>query len=232
MNAVPDVAQRLAAVRGRIAAAAAAAGLEPATVGLVAVSKTHPADAVRAAHSAGQRDFGENRVQELQAKAAELAELPDIRWHMIGSLQTNKVRDLLSVPGLALLHSVDRERLADELQRELARTGRRLAVLLQLNATGEAQKHGCPLDAAPALLRHVRTHCPGLDVRGVMAMGPLAGDPAAAFGAVVQTLRQLRAESGLDLPVLSLGMSGDLEAAVASGSTLVRIGTSVFGERD
>ena len=146
------IGEGLAEARRQIDAAAVAAGRKPAEVVLLAVSKTHPAQAVRAAHAAGQRDFGENRVQELVAKAAALADLADLRWHMIGSLQTNKVRDLLGVPGLALLHSLDRVRLADELQRELAREGRALDVLLQIHATDEASKHGCPIDAAAPLL--------------------------------------------------------------------------------
>ena len=230
MNA-DAVGANLAAVRARIAASCARAGREAATVNLLAVSKLHPAAAVRAAHAAGQCHFGENRVQELAVKAVELADSGDLRWHLIGSLQTNKVRDLLGVTGLALVHSVDRQRLADELQRELVRTGRALDVLLQVSATDEATKHGCPLDGTPALLEHVQTRCPALRVQGVMAMGPLDGDPAPVFAAVAALRDRLRAQSGLPMPVLSLGMSGDLEAAVAAGSTLVRIGSAVFGPR-
>jgi hypothetical protein len=227
----PSVADRLALVRRRIAAATTAVGRPADAVELLAVSKTHPAAAVRAAHAAGQRSFGENRVQELVAKAAELADLPDLRWHLIGSLQTNKVRDVLRVPGLALLHALDRPKLADELQRELARRTQRLDVLIEVNASGDASKHGCTPAEAPALLRHVQHACPALAVRGLMAMGPLSGDPAPVFAAVAALRERLAAESGLPMPVLSLGMSGDLEAAVAAGSTLVRIGTAVFGER-
>lgn len=225
------IAQNLAAVRARINAACAAAGRAAADVELLAVGKLQPAEAVRAGHAAGQRQFGENRVQELVAKARELADLGDLRWHLIGSLQTNKVRDLLSVPGLALVHSVDRERLADELQRWLLRDGRALDVLLQVHATGEATKHGCAPEAMPALLEHVQARCPALRTVGVMAIGPQHGDPAAVFAAVAALRDRLRSQSGLPLPVLSLGMSGDLEAAVAAGSTLVRIGEAVFGPR-
>ena len=226
------LATRFAAVRDRLAAACRAAGRDPAAVELLAVSKTHPAERVRSAHALGHRAFGENRVQELAAKARELADLADLRWHAIGSLQTNKVKDLLRVPGLALLHSLDRTALADELQRALAASGRRLPVLLQLHATDEPTKHGCTPTAASALLAHVQARCPALAVGGVMAMGPLVGDPRPAFDLVVATLGRLRAASGLPLPVLSLGMSGDLEAAVAAGSTLVRIGSALFGNRD
>ncbi len=225
------IGARLAEVRRQIGAAAVAAGRDPLEVALLAVSKTHPAQDVRAAHAAGQRDFGENRVQELAAKANQVTDLPGLRWHMIGSLQTNKVRDLLEVPGLALLHSLDRVRLADELQRELARQGRSLEVLLQIHATDEASKHGCPIDAAQPLLMHVLAACPSLRVMGLMAMGPLDGDPAPVFAAVVALRDRLRAVSGLPLAVLSLGMSDDFVAAIAAGSTMVRLGTVVFGAR-
>ncbi|MFO1030420.1 MAG: YggS family pyridoxal phosphate-dependent enzyme [Planctomycetota bacterium] len=225
------IADRLADVRTQIAAAAARCGRPSPSVALLAVSKTHPASAVRAAHAAGQRAFGENRVQELAAKAHELADLPDVRWHLIGSLQTNKVRDLLAVPNLELVHSLDRMSLADELQRQLARTGRRLGVLLQANVTGEASKHGVAPAEAMTLLDKVLHDTPLLAVQGVMAMGPLDGDPAPAFAAAAALRDRLRATSGLPLPVLSLGMSGDLDAAIAAGSTLVRIGTAVFGAR-
>jgi pyridoxal phosphate enzyme (YggS family) len=225
------IAANLAAVRARINAACAAAGRDAAGVHLLAVAKLQPAAAVRAAHAAGQCLFGENRVQELAAKASELPDLGDLRWHLIGSLQTNKVRDLLGVAGLTLVHSLDRERLADELQRWLVRDGRTLDVLLQVDATGEATKHGCAKEGMAALLEHVQTRCPALRARGVMAIGPQLGDPAPVFEAVAALRDRLRALSGLPLPVLSLGMSGDLEAAVAAGSTLVRIGASVFGPR-
>lgn len=225
------IAERLASVRAAIGAACRAASRDPADVELLAVGKTHPEAAVRSAYAAGQRAFGENRVQELVAKAAALQDLPDLRWHLIGSLQTNKVRELLAVPGLELVHSLDRAKLADALQAELAKTGRRLAVLLQIHATGEPTKHGCAPGEAGALLAHVREHCPLLAVRGLMAMGPQSGDPRPVFAMVAALRERLRQSSGSDLPVLSLGMSGDLEAAIAAGSTLLRIGTAVFGVR-
>jgi pyridoxal phosphate enzyme (YggS family) len=226
---VSTIGAQLAGVQARLAAAAAPHGRP--TPSLLAVSKTHPAAAVRAAYAAGQRAFGENRVQELAAKAQELADLPGLEWHLIGSLQTNKVRELLAVPGLRLVHSLDRPRLADALQAELQRIGARLAVLLQVHATEEPTKHGCPPAEVPNLLEHVRSHCPQLAVQGLMAMGPLAGDPAPVFAAVANLRDALRTASGLPLPILSLGMSGDLEAAVAAGSTLVRVGSAVFGAR-
>jgi len=231
VSAATDVGKALAGVREQLAALAASAGRDPRAVQLVAVSKTHPAEAIRTAHAAGQRDFGENRVQELRAKAEALKDLPGLRWHWIGSLQTNKVRELLSVPGLVLLHSLDRPKLADELQRELARTGSTLDVLLQLHATDEPTKHGCPPVDAPVLVQHVLAHCPSLRLRGLMAMGPLHGDPVPAFRTTAALRDRLQAEFSLDLSVLSMGMSGDLAPAVAAGSTLVRIGTAIFGAR-
>lgn len=225
------VADRLAAVRRRLAAACAAAGRSPDAVELLAVSKMQPASAVRAAFAAGQRAFGENRVQELVGKAADVADLAGLRWHLIGSLQTNKVRDVLGVPGLTLVHSLDRVRLADELQRELSRVGRRLEVLLQIHATEEPTKHGVEPGEAAALLAHVRAACPALTVTGLMAMGPQLGDPLSVFRRVAALRDELQQTHGGSLPMLSLGMSGDLEAAVAAGSTMVRIGTAVFGER-
>lgn len=226
-----DVRDDLAAVRARLAAACAAAGRPADAVALVAVSKRHPEHAIRAAFAAGQRAFGENRVQELVSKAAALADLGGIEWHLIGSLQTNKVRDLLRVPGLALVHSLDRARLADELQRELERLQRQLDVLLQVNATAEDQKHGCPVEQAAALLQHTQERCPALRVRGLMAMGPLEGEPRPVFERVAALCSELRRSSGLPLATLSLGMSGDVEDAVAAGSTMVRLGTAVFGPR-
>ena len=226
------IADNFAAVRAQLQAACEAAGRAPEEVALLAVSKRHPASAVTDALAAGQRRFGENRVQELAGKAAELGEVEGLGWHLIGSLQTNKVRDLLRVPGLELIHSCDRSRLADALQRELAATDRRVDVLLQVNATGEAQKHGCEVADAPALLEHVQARCGALRVCGLMAMGPLDGAARPVFDRVAALRDDLRARSGLPLATLSLGMSGDLADAIAAGSTMVRVGTALFGARD
>ena len=226
------IADNFAAVRAQIAAACEAAGRAPEEVALLAVSKRHPASAVTEAMAAGQRRFGENRVQELSAKAAELGAAEGLGWHLIGSLQTNKVRELLRVPGLELVHSCDRAKLADALHRELAPSGRTLDVLLQVNATGEDQKHGCGVAEAPALLEHVQERCGALQVRGLMAMGPLEGPARPVFDQVATLRDELCARSGLPLETLSLGMSGDLEDAIAAGSTMVRVGTALFGARD
>jgi len=225
-------------VRGQIAAACDASGRGRDEVELVAVSKRHPAAVVVDALAAGQRVFGENRVQELSSKACDVASSEEmcapegVQWHLIGSLQTNKVRDLLRVPGLALLHSCDRQKLADTLQRELDERGARLDVLLQVNASDEEQKHGCDVDEAPALLEHLLARCPALSVRGLMAMGPLRGSARPVFDRVVALREELRNRSGLELETMSLGMSGDLEDAIAAGSTMVRVGTALFGPRD
>ena len=226
------IVDNFAAVRAQIGRACADAGREPRDVELLAVSKRHPNDAIREAMTTGQRCFGESRVQELVAKASDLREQEGIRWHLIGSLQTNKVRDLVHVPNLELVHSVDRHKLANELQRELERAGRQLDVLLQVNASDEEQKHGCAVEDAAAFLEHMQSQCTALRCQGLMAMGPLQGDARPVFDRVVALRERLRTRSGLPLMTLSLGMSGDLAEAIAAGSTMVRIGTALFGARD
>jgi pyridoxal phosphate enzyme (YggS family) len=219
----------LDAVRARIAAAARRAGRDPAGVALVAVSKTHDAGAVRAAYAHGQRDFGENYVQELSSKAAELADLVDLRWHFIGHLQTNKCRDV--VGPASTVQSVDSERLARELGRRAAAAGRVVNILVQVNVAGEAQKSGCAVGELAAVLAAARATA-GVALRGLMTVPPAADDPAASrpwFDA----LRALRDAHGgaAALPELSMGMTHDLEVAVAAGATVVRVGTAIFGAR-
>ncbi|MDA0372597.1 MAG: YggS family pyridoxal phosphate-dependent enzyme [Planctomycetota bacterium] len=224
------IADRLASVRARIEQACAAAGRDACSVQLLAVSKRHPPSAVREALAAGQSLFGENRVQEFAPKAAELAG-SGARWHFIGSVQTNKAAALCAVPSLEVLHSVDRPKLVERLAVACGELRRSLRVLIQVNATGEDQKHGVlPADAL-ALAREVVAAGPALALDGVMAMGPLDGAPEPVFADVAALHARLRDALGVPLPTLSLGMSGDLEAAIAAGSTLVRIGTDVFGER-
>ena len=213
---------RLAAVHARIAEAAKAAGRDAASVRLVAVSKTKPAAMIREAYEAGQRDFGENYAQELASKAAELADLVDLRWHFIGHLQSNKAK--LVAPVARLVHSVDSTSLAIELAK---RSPKPLPVLVEVNA-GEAQKHGVTEAGVAALLDAIDAQ-PNLELRGLMTVPPTdAAETRRAF----ERLAKLRERLGPDrLPELSMGMSADLDVAIACGATLVRIGTALFGAR-
>jgi PLP dependent protein len=229
----PSIAENLAAVRERIAAAARAAGRAPEAVRLVAVSKTQPAAAVREACAAGQRLFGENRVQEALAKMDEAGPGPE--WHLIGHLQSNKARD---VPGrFALVHSLDSERLADALQRHAQAAGVTLPVLIQLNWAHEASKSG--IGDEPALRRlveHVRAACPRLALRGLMTIPPPEldeGETRRSYARIRTLHGGLQAEFGLgaDFSELSFGMSHDFQWAIAEGATLVRVGTAIFGAR-
>ena len=215
-------------MRASIRTACEACGRDPADVQILPVSKRHPVDAIREARALGMRSFGENRVQELVEKG-QLLQGEDVAWQFIGSLQTNKVNQLVRVAGLELLQSLDRVKLADALQSALG--DRRLDVLLQIHATDEESKHGVPPVEAANLMRHVQKECPSLRVVGVMAMGPLDGDPAPVFAKVADLHEELEQVAGAPLPVRSLGMTGDLEEAIAAGSTMVRVGTGLFGPR-
>jgi pyridoxal phosphate enzyme (YggS family) len=206
------VAERLAALRAGI----------PAGVTLVAVSKTHPADAVREAYAAGQRDFGENYAQEWREKADALADLTDLRWHFIGGLQSNKVKYLAG--RVAAIHTVDRVELAREISKRFAAKGAVARIYLEVNLGGEASKSGCAPDDAPALAAAVRALA-AVEVLGLMSIPPPEDDPRPHFRA----LRALRDRLGL--PGLSMGMSADWQAAIEEGSTCVRVGTAIFGER-
>lgn len=224
-----DIESNLAAVRARIAAACRAAGRAADTVQLLAVSKTFGADAVRAAHAAGQSAFGENYVQEALDKRAQLSDLPLV-WHYIGPIQSNKTRTIAE--NFDWVHSIDREKIAARLSEQRPASLPPLQVCVQVNISGEASKSGCaPADAA-VLCRAV-VALPRLRLRGLMAIpAPAAegGDPHAPFRALHALYASLRRE-GLELDTLSAGMSDDLEAAIAEGSTLVRIGTAIFGSR-
>ena len=226
-----SVAAALNDVRARIHAAAAASGREPASVKLIAVSKTHPAEAVREAYTEGQRDFGENYVQELLQKAEQLSDLTELRWHLIGHLQRNKAR--LVAPLVSLVHTVDTAELAGELAKRFASavTGRRLPVLVEVSIAGEQQKHGVAPEALAELLQSIEA-LPALELRGLMCVPPFTDDPAGAapFFAELSRLRELHG-GAQRLPELSMGMTHDLEQAVAAGATLVRVGTAIFGAR-
>ena len=223
-------AQRLAAVRQRIADAARAAGRDPATVSLLAVSKTWPADDVRALAALGQAAFGENRAQELTAKAAELADLP-LEWHFIGQLQRNKAAAVARTG--AVVHSVDRAQLARALSRAGEERGAPVGVFVQVDlggAAGEiAERGGVAPDDVAALADEVAA-LPGLRLRGLMAVAPRGEEPGPAFARLAALSERLRADHR-GAAEISAGMSGDLEEAIAAGATLVRVGTALFGSR-
>jgi pyridoxal phosphate enzyme (YggS family) len=223
-----DVAANLHEVRARIARAAAASGRAPGDVRLVAVSKTKSPAGIREAYDAGQRAFGESYAQELAAKAEALADLTDIEWHFVGHLQTNKAR--VVARWARVVHSVDSVALARELGRRATKEGAAIQVLVEVNVAGEAQKAGASPSEIAEVVAEVQAHG-SLALRGLMTVPP-AGDPEAARS-VFETLVVLRnLHGGLAvLPELSIGMSGDLEVAVACGATYVRVGTAIFGER-
>ena len=225
---MPSVAENLAAARDRLAAAARAAGRDPGDVTLVAVTKYATDEQVAALLAAGARDLGENRPLRLADRADRFAGTPGVRWHQIGQVQRNKVRKLL--PAAALTHSVDSEKLLAAVDRAAGEEGITARVLLQANVTGEASKSGFAPDAVRELWDRGVDRFPHVEVRGLMTMAPLAGSPAevdALARPAFAALRELRDELGGAgrLPVLSMGMSGDFEAAVAEGSTCVRLGS-------
>ena len=231
-----ELARRLVAVRERIAAACAAAGRDPSEVGLLAVTKTIPAADVALLLDLGLTAFGENRVQEAEAKVAEVAALrpgAPARWHVIGSLQRNKAKAV--VRWAHRVESVDSPRLADALdaavRREQETGGRsdRLPVLLQYSVDGDPRRGGVPRDGVAPLAEHVAS-CAGLQLAGLMAVAPLGADPDVAFADVAAAAARLRAGFP-QATVVSAGMSGDLEAAIRHGSGLVRVGTALVGER-
>ncbi|HYU11183.1 MAG TPA: YggS family pyridoxal phosphate-dependent enzyme [Stellaceae bacterium] len=217
------IAANLAAVRARIEAAAGTAGRAPDTVTLVAVSKTHPAADVRAALQAGQRVFGENRVQEALTKFPGLRrDFPDLKLHLIGPLQTNKVKD--AVAHCDVIETVDRPRLAEALAREMQRSGRPLPCFIEVNTGEEAQKAGVLPEMADAFIIDCRDRL-GLPIVGLMCIPPEDEEPALHFA----LLREIARRNRLDQ--LSMGMSADFETAIRFGATHVRVGTAIFGAR-
>jgi pyridoxal phosphate enzyme (YggS family) len=220
--ATASLAARLAAIHARIAAAAQAAGRHPSDVTLVAVSKTHPVDAVHAAIAAGQTVFGENRVQEATTKFAPAGQRPGIRLHLIGGLQTNKARDAVAIADM--IESLDRPSLADALLRAADKTGRMPALLVQVNTGDEPQKSGVSRADADTFIADCQSRF-GAALRGLMCVPPADRDPAPHF----RWLAARAAQHGL--PVISMGMSADFELAIGCGATLVRVGSAIFGAR-
>jgi pyridoxal phosphate enzyme (YggS family) len=226
------VATRLARVRARISAAAQACGRRSSDVGLVAVTKTFPPEAIRQAVAAGATDIGENYIQEAREKHELLKQLP-VRWHFIGHLQTNKVR--YAVRMFDLIHTVDSYRLAAEIDRCARLIDRVQPVLVQVNIAGEATKSGVPPEKALPLAQEIAT-LENVRVKGLMTMPPYFNDPERVrpHFAELRRLGDRIRESGLPnvrMDELSMGMTGDFEAAIAEGATLLRIGTAIFGER-
>ncbi len=226
------IADRVAAVRERIARAAERASRPPGEVTLVAVSKTHPPDAVRAAFAAGVRDFGENRVQEAEPKIAATIELAasGLRWHLVGHLQSNKVRRAAALFGV--IQSVDSLELAERLARSGAEAGRPVRALVQVDLAGEETKFGLPEAGLLPALEALRGK-DGLRVEGLMVLPPfLDAEEVRPFFRRLRALGERAAAAGLLAGrELSMGMSHDFEAAVEEGATIVRVGTAIFGER-
>jgi pyridoxal phosphate enzyme (YggS family) len=225
--AVVDIAERLDALRRRIEEAARRVGRDPGSVRLVAASKTKPADAIRAAYDAGAREFGENYVQEALSKQAELADLTDITWHLIGHLQTNKAK--IAGGAFGMIQSLDSVRLAGALHK--AHPDSRMPVLVEVNLGGETSKSGASPDNLESLINAVRDK---VDVRGLMAIpppGPKPEDSRPYFAQLRQMRERLAAATGLALSELSMGMTDDFEIAIEEGATIVRVGRAIFGER-
>jgi PLP dependent protein len=227
-----ELALRLADVHRRIALAAARAGRSPGSVRLVAVSKTHPIECVRAAAAAGQRDFGENRVQEALQKIETARDL-DVRWHLIGHLQSNKARR--AAIAFACIHSIDRVDLLQEVDRIAVQAGTSPEVLIQVDLAGEATKHGAPVEHVEAIAA-AAGGCRAVRLVGLMLLPPFFGDPEEArpYFRQLRELRDRLLADGLpaaSLRELSMGMSHDFEVAIEEGATIVRVGTAIFGGR-
>ncbi|VVN97551.1 YggS family pyridoxal phosphate-dependent enzyme [Pseudomonas fluorescens] len=225
------IADNVALVQTRIHAAALAAQRDANSVHLLAVSKTKPAEALREAYAAGIRDFGENYLQEALSKQLELADL-SLSWHFIGPIQSNKTRAIAE--NFAWVHSVDRLKIAQRLSEQRPTALPPLNICIQVNVSGEASKSGCTPADLPALASAISA-LPRLKLRGLMAIPEPTEDRTAqdaAFAAVQDLNKSLQASLNLPLDTLSMGMSHDLEAAIAHGATWVRIGTALFGARD
>ncbi|MCK4982784.1 MAG: YggS family pyridoxal phosphate-dependent enzyme [Victivallaceae bacterium] len=223
------IQENLGKVRGRIVSAAQKAGRDPQNIKLIAVSKTFPAEAVQGAYDAGQRLFGENKVQDLALKNAALPK--DIEWHMIGHLQSNKAK--LAVENADYIHAVDSVKLLQRIDRLAGELGRSPKIFLEINVSGEESKFGADAELLKELAQ-ASLKCENITVAGLMTMAPF-GVSESELRFVFSSLRKLRenleAEFSLDLPELSMGMSSDFEIAIEEGATMVRVGTSIFGKR-
>ena len=227
-----SIAVRLSEVRARIDAAARGAGRDPSSVRLVAVSKTFPIDAIREAYSAGQRDFGENRVQEALEKIPAMAE-HDVRWHLLGHLQTNKARK--AAPAFAMIQSLDSVELLSKLDAAAAETGRAPDLLIQVDLAGEQTKYGARPAEVP-LLFDAAARCRAARVVGLMTLPPIPDDPedSRPWFRQLRDLRDAWLAAGVPAEMLremSMGMTGDYEVAIQEGATIVRVGTGIFGSR-
>jgi len=222
--------ERVAAVRSRIAQACQRCGRDPSTVTLVAVTKGVGAAMIRQAVACGLTNLGENRVQEARRKQQEIAMVGEVRWHMIGHLQRNKAKDAVAM--FDVIHSVDTHALAEEIERQAAKQGRSVEVLVQVNISGEANKFGCAPDEAAGLAEAV-CRLPHLRLAGLMTIAPFAEDPE-SVRPIFRQLRQLRdaLQSAIDnrqsTMQLSMGMSQDFEVAVEEGADYLRVGTALF----
>lgn len=228
------ISERLQSVLTRIAAAADRVGRSADEVTLVAVTKTHPFSAIEAAYRAGQRDFGENRLEELWPKVETAREkgLDDVRWHMIGTIQSRKTAR--AVGPFVLIHSVDRVKIANRLSRNAEEVGRAMDVLLEVNVSGEATKHGFDPDELRETVSDL-LQLPGIRIHGLMTMAPIVENPE-EVRPYFRRLRELRDELSdryrqADWRHLSMGMTQDFEVAVEEGATIVRVGSAIFGPR-
>jgi pyridoxal phosphate enzyme (YggS family) len=226
------ISGRLAEIRTRIADAAGRSGRRPEDVRLIAVSKTHPIDAVRAAADAGQLDFGENKVQEALKKISQAAD-NRLRWHLIGHLQSNKAK--MAGESFAFVHAIDSAELLRRVDQAAWAAGRTIDVLVQVDLALEATKHGASVEDVPGIFA-AAGHCHAARVAGLMLLPPLVEDPAQArpWFARLRGLRDQLAAQGVPAPhlrELSMGMSHDFEVAIEEGATMIRVGTAIFGER-
>ena len=226
------IRERMEQTELRMAEACKRAGRDSKAAALIAVSKTKPIEMLREAYEAGARDFGENKVQELLDKLPLMPQ--DVRWHMIGHLQRNKVKYIVSK--VYMIHSVDSLRLAEEISREAVRQGVTVRILIEVNVAQEESKFGCSVQEAPALIRQI-AGLAGVQVEGLMTIAPFTENPEENRG-YFRKLKELSVDiaaeniDNVNMNVLSMGMTGDYEVAIEEGATCVRVGTGIFGERD